>query len=69
MKRYDYRQDYSKMTVNELRDCLKSLIDRMLNSIAALDNRSADDCIRRISYVESKIKKLEAKNAKRRHTK
>ena len=63
MKRYDYRRDYSKMTTSELRDCLKSLIDRMLNSIAVLDNKSADDCIRRISYVESKIKKIEAKHA------
>lgn len=58
--RYDYRTEYAKMSIIELRDALSKLIDRLLSSIG-VDGKTADDYTKRISYVEARIKKHDKK--------
>ncbi len=59
-KRYDYRRDYKEFTIIELREALKKLIDRLLETYR---DDVSEDCLKRISYVENKIKKYDLKHA------
>lgn len=56
--RYDYRNDYKNMTLENLKISLDKLTDRMLKSYRS-DVMS--DCVKRISYIKSKIGKMEIK--------
>ena len=58
--RYDYRRDYANMSITEMRDALSKLIDRFLGSF---DDSTQRDCIKRMSYIEAKIKKHDEKRA------
>lgn len=57
--RYDYRRDYKNMTLEQLRITLDKLNQRVLDSVASGDTSSYDDAMKRASYVEGRIKKLE----------
>ena len=59
--RYDYRNDYKNMSITDMREALKKLIDRFLNDISGA---SSDDCIKRMSYLEAKIKAYDKKHYK-----
>jgi hypothetical protein len=57
--RYDYRNDYKTYTIIQLREELSTLIDRLLDTYR---DDTRDNCMKRISYVEGKIKKYDAKH-------
>lgn len=63
MKRYDYRNEYKKMDYQQLCDILKTLIDRVLDASASGNWSTFNDLNKRISYVQSRMKKLEANHA------
>jgi len=56
MKRFDYRRKYTNWTQEQMQKHLPILRYRMLKHIG-LNDMVADDCLRRISYLESKINK------------
>ena len=56
--RYDYRNDYKSMTLDELKVQEEKTLDRMLDFLA-LDNRAAHDFGKRNSYIKQLIAKIE----------
>lgn len=54
--RYDYRNDYKDMTIEQLKAVLVKLENRLIDSIG-IDNKSASDYAKRIAYINQKINK------------
>ena len=62
--RYDYRNDYKKMNLVELKEQADKTLDRMLDFLG-LDNRAAHDFGKRNSYINQLIIKIEKKDLKK----
>ena len=62
--RYDYRNDYKTMTLEELKEQADKTLDRMLN-LLGLDNRAAHDFGKRNSYINQLIIKIKKKDLKK----
>ena len=56
--RYDYRNDYKNLTLEELKEQADKTLDRMLDFLG-LDNRVAHDFGKRNSYINQLIIKIE----------
>ena len=54
--RYDYRNDYKNLNLEELKEQADKTLDRMLDFLG-LDNRTAHDFGKRNSYINQLIKK------------
>ena len=54
--RYDYRNDYKNMNLEELKEQAGKTLDRMLDFLG-LDNRVAHQIGKRNSYINQLIKK------------
>ena len=57
-KRYDYRNDYKDLNIEQLKSMIPDLNDRLLQSVGFCDSTS-NDYLKRVLYVEKRIKKLE----------
>ena len=62
-KRFDYRNDYKGLNLEQLKTILSKLQDKLLDSLGICDSLS-NDYLKRIIYVEKNIKKLEVLNLK-----
>ena len=62
--RYDYRNDYKNMNLEELKEQAGKTLDRMLDFLG-LDNRVAHDFGKRNSYINQLIIKIEKENLKK----
>ena len=60
--RYDYRNDYKNLNLEELKEQADKTLDRMLG-LLGLDNRAAHDFARRNSYIKQLIIKMETKKS------
>ena len=58
--RYDYRNDYKSMNLEELKEQADKTLDRMLGFLG-LDNRLSHDLSKRNSYINQLIAKIENK--------
>ncbi len=56
MKRFDYRRKYSNWNKEQMQKHLPILQEKLIKNIGICDS-IADDCLKRISYLESKIEK------------
>ena len=56
-KRYDYRNDYKGWSKDQMRDHLAILHMRLLQNIGICES-NADDCSKRISYLNTRIDKI-----------
>lgn len=54
MKRFDYRRKYTNWDKEKIENHLPILKEKLIKSIGICDS-IADDCLKRISYLESKI--------------
>ena len=54
MKRFDYRRKYSNWNKEKIQKHLPILKEKLIKNIGICDSIS-DDCLKRISYLESKI--------------
>ena len=55
--RYDYRNDYKGKNLSQLEIMKNKLKDDLLRWIAIDSKWDIDNCIKRISYLENKMKK------------
>ena len=62
--RYDYRNDYKNLNLEELKEQANKTLDRMLDFLG-LDNRAAHDFGKRNSYINQLIIKIEKKDLKK----
>ena len=62
--RYDYRNDYKGMNLEELKEQADKTLDRMLDFIG-LDDKEAHNFGRRNSYINQLIIKIENENLKK----
>ena len=62
--RYDYRNDYKNLNLEELKEQAGKTLDRMLN-LLGLDNRAAHDFGKRHNYIKQLINKIENENLKK----
>tara|TARA_R100001015_G_C4473687_1_gene56496 strand:- start:70 stop:276 length:207 start_codon:yes stop_codon:yes gene_type:complete len=65
MKRFDYRREYKNWTKEQMQKHLPILKEKLIKSIGICDS-NADDYLKRISYLESKIE-TELKKLKKEH--
>ncbi len=61
--RYDYRNDYKNLNLEELKKQADKTLDRMLGFLG-LDSRAAQNCAKRNSYINQLIIKIEKANHK-----
>ena len=52
--RYDYRNDYKNWSLDKIKNHLPFLKDKLLQTLSFCDS-SANNLIKRISYLEGKI--------------
>ena len=62
--RYDYRNDYKGYDLIQLESCLDNCKDRLLDWIG-LNSYEESNYMKRISYLEGKIKKIKNNNNER----
>ena len=62
--RYDYRNDYQNMSLEELKEQLEITLNRMLDFLA-LNSKSAHDFGKRHNYIKQLIAKIENENLKK----
>ena len=62
--RYDYRNDYKNLNLEELKEQADKTLDRMLDFLG-LDNRVAHDFGKRNSYINQLIIKIEKETLKK----
>ena len=62
--RYDYRNDYKNMNLEELKEQAEKTLNRMLDFLG-LDNRTAHDFGKRNSHINQLIIKIEKENHKK----
>ena len=62
--RYDYRNDYKSMNLEELKEQADKTLDRMLDFLG-LNDKVAHDFGKRNSYINQLIIKIEKENLKK----